>query len=140
MERTFDTFDHGDCYNYMNIHDHIKCLKTGYSKVTDHASREIRHGRITKKEALRLVNFYQSQPYRYDNLFYKWLGVQKNSLEFVLRQFANKKYWTETEPGKFQKVKSTSKKPSYGKFIFEANSTMGRGKEHKYITIGKGYP
>jgi hypothetical protein len=41
--RTFDTYDFVDCFNYMDIHDILKLYKHGYSKVTDHACREIRH-------------------------------------------------------------------------------------------------
>ena len=41
QSRTFDAYDHADCYVYSNIHDVFKFLKHGYSKVTDQASREI---------------------------------------------------------------------------------------------------
>ncbi|MDC1443558.1 N-acetyl sugar amidotransferase [Gammaproteobacteria bacterium] len=144
MQRTFDTFDHGDCYNFMNIHDHIKHLKTGYSKVTDHATREIRHGRITKKDALKIVNHYESQPYRFDELFYNWLGVEKRSLDFVVRQFMNKKYWTESEPGNWKQKKNALihniKFKDIYKTKFIANSSLNRGDSHRYITIGKGHP
>ena len=76
----------------VHIHDILKLYKHGYSKVTDHATREIRHGRITKKDALKIVNHYESQPYRFDELFYNWLSVEKRSLDFVLRQFMNKEH------------------------------------------------
>ena len=46
--RTFDCYDHVDCFNYMNVHDLLKLYKHGYSKVTDHACREIRHGRLNR--------------------------------------------------------------------------------------------
>lgn len=144
MLRTFDTFDHVDCYNFLNLHDYIKHLKTGYSKVTDQASREIRHGRITKDDAKKLVNYYEAQEYKYDELFYEWLGVKKNSLDFVIKQFANKKYWTEKEPGVLTKnIKKAIKKKdlkSSSKMKFISNSTIERDKSHKYITIGKGHP
>ena len=39
----------------MNLHDYLKLCKHGYSKVTDHASREIRHGRITRNQGIDLV-------------------------------------------------------------------------------------
>ena len=39
--RTFDTYDYPDCFNYMTLHDILKLYKHGYSKVTDHAVREI---------------------------------------------------------------------------------------------------
>jgi len=144
FQRTFDTFDHGDCYNFMNLHDHIKHLKTGYSKVTDHATREIRHGRISKKEAINLVNFYESQPYQYDDLFYEWLGVKKNSLDFVLNHFINKDYWTESAPGQWKTKKKISKRPvkpkTNKKNSFVSNSNINRGKKQEYITVGKGFP
>ncbi len=144
FQRTFDTFDHGDCYNFMNLHDYIKHLKTGYSKVTDHATREIRHGRILKKDAISLVNFYESQPYKYEELFYDWLGVKKNSFNFILRHFTNKDYWTESEPGKWVTKKELSKKPiklkPNKKISFIANSSINRDKKQEYITVGKGFP
>jgi N-acetyl sugar amidotransferase len=142
MDRTFDTFDHVDCYNFLHLHDHIKHLKTGYSKVADHASREIRHGRIYKKDAIKINSFYQSQPYRYDDLFCEWLGIKKDSLEFVLRNFINEEYWIEDSPGKFHKKDNINQysRNTRSKLKFIANSTLRRGKENKYITIGKGHP
>lgn len=144
FQRTFDTFDHSDCYNFMNLHDHIKHLKTGYSKVTDHAIREIRHGRISKNEAIKLVDFYESQPYKFDKLFQDWLGVKKSAFNFVLNQFANKNYWIQNEPGEWVNKKRLSQKAVNLKNNIEvgfvANSTINRGKQHKYITVGKGYP
>ena len=53
--RTFDCYDHVDCFNYLNLHDLLKLYKHGYSKVTDHACREIRHGRMTRVQGLALV-------------------------------------------------------------------------------------
>src|SRR3990167_8444499 len=38
FNRTFDCYDHVDCFNYMNLHDQLKLFKHGFSKVTDHAS------------------------------------------------------------------------------------------------------
>ena len=43
LNRTFDTYDHVDDWFYMNLHDKLKEVKHGFSKVTDHACREIRH-------------------------------------------------------------------------------------------------
>ena len=50
FSRTFDTYDFVDCFNYMDIHDQLKFYKHGYSKVTDHACREIRFKRIDRKQ------------------------------------------------------------------------------------------
>ena len=79
FNRTFETYDHIDCYNYLNIHDYQN-TQTGFSKVTDHACREIRHGRLTKPQAKSLVSYYEKQNIQNQNLFYDWLGVDENSL------------------------------------------------------------
>ena len=47
LSRTFDCYDYSDSLLYSDLHD-LKYYKHGYSKVTDHVSREIRL-RITKE-------------------------------------------------------------------------------------------
>ena len=79
FDRTFDCYDFVDCYNYMNLHDIIKYYKTGISKVTDHATREIRHGRLSKKDALGLVAYHQSFDAKYQELFVNGLALKKEA-------------------------------------------------------------
>lgn len=43
-----------------DIHDYLKFLKFGYGRATDDASMEIRHGRMTREEGIRMVERYDS--------------------------------------------------------------------------------
>ena len=86
FDRTFDCYDYVDCFNYMNLHDILKLYKLGYSKVTDHASREIRYNRISRNQGINLVRKYELNPPKYINLFCNWLGVNEKSLDFVLNR------------------------------------------------------
>jgi len=140
FNRTFETYDHIDCYNYLNIHDHLKYLKTGFSKVTDHASREIRHGRLTKPQAKSLVSYYEKRNIQNQNLFYDWLGVDENSFNFILRKIAeeNNKNSINIEISHRKKNKSVSN--NLMKLNYKINSSINRDKKTQYITIGKGYP
>lgn len=140
FNRTFETYDHIDCYNYLNIHDHLKYLKTGFSKVTDHASREIRHGRLTKPQAKSLVSYYEKRNIQNQNLFYDWLGVDENSFNFILRKIAeeNNKNSINIEISHRKKNKSVSN--NLTKLNYKINSSINRDKKTQYITIGKGYP
>ena len=52
--RTFDTYNDVDCWNYSDVHDYIKFIKHGYGKVLDHACREIRLRRMTRKQGIEL--------------------------------------------------------------------------------------
>lgn len=149
FSRTFDCYDYVDCFNYMNIHDQLKFYKHGFSKVTDHASREIRHGRLTKGQGLALVKIYEQAPMQYTKLFLDWLGVTQNSLQFIFNQHRNPTFWNQPEFGKWE-----LNKPHLDEDIehfldagvkgdanfFQANDKIGRNKSAEYITFGKGWP
>ena len=53
--RTFDDFNDIDCNHYNGLHDYIKFLKHGYSKVFDHCVREIRLKKMTRSMGLRMI-------------------------------------------------------------------------------------
>lgn len=144
FSRTFNCYDHVDCFNYMDVHDYIKYIKHGFSKVTDHASREIRHGRINREEGIKLVNKYQSKDTKYLDLFLEWLDLDKDSFNFVIDQFRNKKYWQETEPKKWKRINKIDDNPSIeneiNKLNYISNSSLEMHLPKKYITVGKGFP
>jgi len=101
--RTFDTYDHVDCYNFMDVHDQIKYIKHGYSKVTDHACREIRHGRLNREQALALVRHHEAQPTGHLEKFCEWLGVDARAMNFIFNQHRNPKVWQEAAPGEWHR-------------------------------------
>jgi len=144
FSRTFDMYDYVDCYNYMNLHDLTKLYKHGYSKVTDHACREIRHGRLSRNRAIELVKEYENKSADYINLFCDWLKINPDSLQFILDQHRNRKYWNEMSPGKWEFMGNSNYLMSSGdrqKEIDEEyveTDTLNYGKDISYITYGKG--
>jgi N-acetyl sugar amidotransferase len=143
--RTFDCYDFVDCFNYMNLHDQLKLYKHGYSKVTDHACREIRHGRLDRAQALALVRKHERVEPEYLNLFAEWLGTQPRSLAFLLDQHRNPKYWRQTQPGRWEfagwstlQDDALASPATPPKFV--ANSSLTRERDAAYIVVGKGYP
>jgi N-acetyl sugar amidotransferase len=143
--RTFDRYDFVDCFNYMNLHDQLKLFKHGYSKVTDHACREIRHGRLSRNDAVALVKKYEQVPPMYLKLFCDWLGVTPRALEFICNHHRSPKYWEMIKPRNYIfKGHSTREKleevqrPSPIEFI--ENSVLENRPEPAYITIGRGFP
>ena len=145
FSRTFDCYDYVDCFNYMNLHDYLKLCKHGYSKVTDHASREIRHGRLSRDEAIYLVKKYETNQPEYVDLFCNWLGISEQSLNFVIDQHKNPKFWQKMGKGKW-KFKGlsnnfvTKQKVKGVNVQFKTNSKLEYNQNSNYITIGKGYP
>ncbi len=147
--RTFDCYDYVDCFNYMDIHDQLKLYKHGYSKVTDHASREIRFGRLTRDQGLALVKQLEQAPLKYHKQFCEWLGVTPQALQFMLDQHRSSKYWSQPEFGKWEfngwsnrqvnAISSTSsciERP----INFQSNERLEYDRDSNYITLGKGWP
>lgn len=141
--RTFETYDHVDCYNYLDLHDLIKYYKQGFSKVTDTVCREIRFGRISRETGLLLVNSFQRQLPIHTKLFSDWLGLNYSSLQFILDQIRNPLIWEKTTPDKWvRRTEHTSNAGAAfdGKTLFIDNSTLSQGLPEKYVTVGKGFP
>jgi N-acetyl sugar amidotransferase len=146
FSRTFDCYDFVDCYNYMNLHDEIKLLKHGYSKVVDHASREIRHGRVSRETALGLVQKHYRSEAQYVDLFCEWLGVEQRSLQLVLDLHRNQDIWKRGQSGAWvmsqqlpwSGVDSDMDLSTNPSFI--ENCHLSREFDDGYITIGKGWP
>jgi N-acetyl sugar amidotransferase len=141
--RTFDCYDHVDCFNFMDLHDHIKLLKHGYSKVTDHASREIRHGRLSRRQAIALVRRHRSGELQHADLFCEWLGIDRDALRFMLDRHRNPRYWNQVSPGRFEPVlpfDGDTTAAEAADIGFAAHGGLHDNDRRRYITIGKGYP
>lgn len=91
--RTFDTYNDVDCWNYSDVHDFIKLVKHGYSKVFDHATREIRLGHMTKEEGIQLVASYNDKKPQHLNMFLEWMGITENAFHYIIDQHRNSAIW-----------------------------------------------
>lgn len=143
---TFDAYDYVDCFNYMDLHDQLKLYKHGYSKVTDHASREIRFGRLTREEGQALVAKHEQHALKYSEQFCAWLGITPRSLQFMLDRHRNPDYWEQAEPDEWifkgwsvQRDRGLSLE-AVPTGLFQVNSSLEMDKAASYITIGKGWP
>tara|TARA_B100001057_G_scaffold73909_2_gene68334 strand:+ start:17172 stop:18416 length:1245 start_codon:yes stop_codon:yes gene_type:complete len=147
--RTFETYDYVDCYNYMNLHDLFKLYKHGYSKVTDHASREIRFGRISRQQGLNLVRKHQLNEPEHLELFTDWLGIEKKGLSLIMDQFRNQKFWKKISHRKWEfngwselnNMDNSKGIKKEKKIKFSINSKLKYNeKTDNYITVGRGWP
>lgn len=149
FNRTFDCYDYVDCFNYMELHDLLKLYKHGYSKVTDHATREIRFGRLSRDAGLALVRKHEQASLKYSEQFCEWLGVTPNSLQFLMNQHRNSHFWLKQQPGVWafngwsaqqDSDACIAKHPADLQNTFVENDSLEYKANARYITIGKGYP
>lgn len=148
FNRTFDCYDYTDCYNYMNVHDLLKLYRHGYSKVTDHASREIRFGRITRDEGMALVKKHEMQAPESESLFLEWTDIKEKSFKFLADCHKSKKFWNADKYGRWSfngwsKIQhKPEKKYNKLKIKFRINQMdfkKNKNTKNQYTLIGKGF-
>ena len=87
--RSYYAFDNPDCDVYNNYQDLLKVARVGYGKVTDQLTRDIRHGRISRSQALRLEKKYLGKSCLGLKDFADWLGTTVDFLRILLRKHDN---------------------------------------------------
>ena len=150
QNRTFDNYNDVDCWNYSDLHDYIKFLKHGYSKVVDHACREIRLRKMTRQKAVELVKKHIKQKPKNIKLFLEWLGINESGFNYLIDQHRNKNLWYRDKNWEWKiryqifdeininESDKLSQLELYSDFkITDIQKTTDS--ENKYILIGKGY-
>ena len=134
MPRTFDVYDHVDDWHYMGVHDKLKQAKHGYSRVLDQACREIRHGRLSKPQAITLAQKHADQHPQYSELLFHWLDIHKPSFDFIVYRHSKKN---------INALMSNAVIPSscnQSLPIFSPNDKLECSSGRIHVTIGKGWP
>jgi N-acetyl sugar amidotransferase len=133
MPRTFDVYDHVDDWHYMGLHDWIKQRKHGYGRVLDQTCREIRHHRLSRDQAVTMVNEHQSRSPEYSDLLLQWLGLESSSLEYIASHHIRSAAKTDSS---FES--SVWFDPATIGFI--PNDYLEHSVGRCSVTIGRGYP
>lgn len=95
------------CYSTIEdaatgTHDYLKYLKYGYGRATDHASREIRHGRMTRGEAIDLVEKYDHQRPPDLDYFLEFLEMSEQEFLDAIEPMRDTDIWEQTGDGDWE--------------------------------------
>lgn len=98
-EGTYTNWENLDT-KYTGMHDYFKWIKYGFGRSTDHASLDIRKGRISRDEGLKLVKEYEGKiPEKYFDDFLNDLEITKDIFYNVVDKFANHSLFKKDENG-----------------------------------------
>jgi hypothetical protein len=150
--RTFDTYNDVDCFNYSDVHDYTKVVKHGYGKATDHATRELRFGRLTREEATAMAARYQATLPRNLAPFLDWINMTPSGFDLLMDIHRNPLYWRRDDQWRWQLRQPVGDEPTAE--AIESARLPRRGKcdfvltpskrphyaDDRYVLIGKGYP
>jgi N-acetyl sugar amidotransferase len=110
-ERSFNSYEEAHCHHSLGFHDYLKLLKFGYSRVVDHASRDIRLGHISRNEGLSLVEKHIDKVPNDISIFEEWIGMDSNEIierNVSLRSKYAKQFFNKKNLLKFEKQKYLS--------------------------------
>lgn len=82
FDRTYRRVSNLDDMHENGVHDYLKFIKLGYGRATDHASKDVRGGRMTRSEAVEAV-------LRYDHVIPSDIQRWCQYAEVAVDKFAN---------------------------------------------------
>ena len=143
---TFDHYSDADCLIYNSLHDEIKFRKFGYSVIQDHVAREIRYGRITREEGVRLISQFSAKRDFREHPFLKLFDISCQEIFAAVDKHRDPKVWEQTEKGwklRFQSqlldhLTSTAEKlPTGAKYSsYIPDGLSGKDLDHRLLMRG----
>ncbi len=97
FERTYRRGSNLDDIYENGIHDYMKYIKFGYGRCTDHASKDIRSGLISREKGIDLIN---SMDHIKSKDLYRWLdyvGMTEKEFDRIADHFRDPRVWTWNE-------------------------------------------
>ena len=94
FERTYRTISNVDDMHENGIHDYLKFVKFGYGRASDHASKDIRAGYLTRAEGIEKVRRYDAVKPRTDlERWLKYVDITEDEFDRVCDGFRDKRVW-----------------------------------------------
>jgi N-acetyl sugar amidotransferase len=90
-------YDYADIDDdFIAIHHYLKWYKFGFTRLFDNLSLEIRNGRMTRDEAVRIVRDRGDQtPHADIDAFCAFVGITRDTFFEVIEPFRNRNVWVE---------------------------------------------
>jgi hypothetical protein len=95
-------------------HDYLKFIKFGYGRATDHASKDIRSGYMSREEGIELVRKHDHvKPTRDLRRWLTYVGMTEDQFNAIADRFRDPRVWW-IERGEWWKQNVWGEPSSYG--------------------------
>lgn len=116
FDRTYRRISNLDDMHENGAHDYLKFIKFGYGRCTDHASKDIRQGLITRDEGIRLVRKYDSNRPKDLDRWLKYVNISEYEWDMHCDTLRDPRVWW-IEKGRWFKDNLWGIPSSYGKVL-----------------------
>ena len=103
FERTYRNISNLDDRYENGAHDYLKWVKFGYGRATDHASKDIREGYMSRDEGVEMVKKYDHIKSSDIEYWLKYVDRDMEWFDNIADTFRSKKVWKQDESGIWHK-------------------------------------
>jgi len=130
FQRTYRLMSNLDDRYENGIHDLLKFVKFGYGRASDHASKDIRAGLMSREEGIEMVRKYDHVVS--DDLEYwlEYVGMDKDEFWRIADSFRDPRVWW-IEEGQWYKFNIWGDSSSFGKVYLERDIWEKYSKEDR---------
>ena len=93
FDRTYRVMSNLDDMHENGVHDYLKFIKFGYGRCTDHASKDIRAGQLSRGQAVELVRKYDHVKPRDLARWLKYVGMSEETFDGIADTFRDPRVW-----------------------------------------------
>jgi N-acetyl sugar amidotransferase len=126
FERTYRTMSNLDDRYENGIHDLLKFVKFGYGRASDHASKDIRAGLMTREQGIEMVKKYDSVVSSDLDHWLDYVGMNREEFWKIADKFRDPRVWS-IDDGQW--IKDTP----WGKFENFGEVCLPKNEWKKYI-------
>jgi N-acetyl sugar amidotransferase len=104
FERTYRMMSNLDDMHENGLHDYLKFVKFGYGRGSDHASKDIRTGYLTREQGVEVVRRYDAvKPQRDLSRWLDYVGMTEQEFDATADTFRDKRVWARAADGSWVK-------------------------------------
>jgi len=111
FERTYRRFSNLDDRYENGSHDLLKYIKFGYGRASDHASKDIRTGYMTRDEGIEMVRKYDHVVPSDLQYWLNYVDMSEEEFWRIANSFRDKRVWWQDKKGNWVKDNIWDEKP-----------------------------
>lgn len=93
FDRTYRRMSNLDDIHENGVHDYMKYIKLGYGRCTDHASKDIRAGILSREQGIELVRRYDHVKPRDLARWLEYVGMTEQEFDAIADTFRDPRVW-----------------------------------------------
>ena len=103
FDRTYRRGSNLDDMHENGVHDYLKFIKFGYGRCSDHATKDIRAGLLSRGQAVDLVRKHDHVKPRDLGRWLDYVGMTEKEFDAIANTFRDPRVWSRDDSGAWQK-------------------------------------